>query len=52
MTGIVGAFGNLGGIFFALIFRFQTATGKAFWIIGMISISVNVLLIPIPVPKF
>ncbi|KAJ7847087.1 nitrate/nitrite porter [Mycena olivaceomarginata] len=52
MTGIVGAFGNLGGIVFALIFRFQTATGKAFWIIGVISISVNVLLIPIPVPKF
>ncbi|KAJ7909482.1 nitrate/nitrite porter [Mycena leptocephala] len=52
MTGIVGAFGNLGGIFFALIFRFQTATGKAFWIIGAISIAINVVLIPIPVPKF
>ncbi|KAJ7654749.1 nitrate/nitrite porter [Mycena rosella] len=52
MSGIVGGFGNLGGIFFALIFRFQTTTGKAFWIIGVISIAINLLLIPIPVPKF
>ncbi|KAJ6569363.1 nitrate transporter [Mycena capillaripes] len=52
MTGIVGGFGNLGGIFFALVFRFQTATGKAFWIIGAISIAINIFLIPIPVPEF
>ncbi|KAJ7156527.1 nitrate/nitrite porter [Mycena crocata] len=52
MTGLVGAFGNLGGIFFALIFRFQTASGKAFWIIGAVCIAINVLLIPIPVPDF
>ncbi|KAK7036042.1 Nitrate/nitrite transporter [Favolaschia claudopus] len=52
MSGIVGAFGNLGGIIFALIFRFQTATGKAFWIIGAFCIVLNVLLIPIPVPEF
>ncbi|KAJ7269995.1 putative high affinity nitrate transporter [Mycena haematopus] len=50
MTGIVGAFGNMGGIFFALIFRFQTASGKAFWIVGAISIIINVLLILIPIP--
>ncbi|KAJ7159435.1 nitrate/nitrite porter [Mycena filopes] len=49
MTGIVGAFGNLGGIVFALVFRFQTARARAFWIIGVISIAVNVLLIAIPV---
>ncbi|KAF7357751.1 Nitrate/nitrite transporter [Mycena venus] len=52
MAGIVGGFGNLGGIIFALVFRFQTATGKAFWIIGVISIVINVLLVPIPVPEF
>ncbi|KAJ7719244.1 nitrate/nitrite porter [Mycena maculata] len=52
MSGIVGGFGNLGGIFFAIIFRFQPATGKAFWIIGAVSIAINVLLIPIPVPDF
>ncbi|KAJ6518254.1 nitrate/nitrite porter [Mycena vitilis] len=52
MTGIVGAMGNLGGIFFALIFRFQTASGKAFWIIGVISMAINVVLIFIPVPAF
>ncbi|KAJ7085179.1 nitrate/nitrite porter [Mycena belliarum] len=52
MSGIVGAFGNLGGIFFALVFRFQTAPGKAFWIIGAISVAINVVLVPIPVPEF
>ncbi|KAJ7216158.1 nitrate/nitrite porter [Mycena rebaudengoi] len=52
MTGIVGAFGNLGGIFFALILRFQPATGTAFWVIGAISMAINILLIPIPVPEF
>ncbi|KAJ7433452.1 nitrate/nitrite porter [Mycena galericulata] len=52
MTGMVGAFGNLGGIFFALIFRFQPAVGKAFWIIGAFSIALNLLLLLIPVPEF
>jgi len=52
MSGLVGGFGNLGGIIFALIFRFQTAPGKAFWIIGAMSIAINVLLLPVPVPKY
>jgi NNP family nitrate/nitrite transporter-like MFS transporter len=52
MSGIVGGFGNLGGIFFALIFRFQTAPGKAFWVVGAMSMAINVLLIVIPVPKY
>ena len=52
MSGLTGGFGNLGGLIFALIFKFQTATGKAFWIIGAISISINVFLILIPVPKY
>ncbi|KAG6852834.1 hypothetical protein C0991_008707 [Blastosporella zonata] len=52
MSGIVGSFGNLGGIFFALIFRFQTKAGKAFWIMGIICTSLNALLFAIPVPKY
>ncbi|KAF8641372.1 hypothetical protein AX16_009993 [Volvariella volvacea WC 439] len=52
MSGIVGAFGNLGGIIFTLIFRFQTAQGKAFWIVGLMCIIINTLMIFIPVPKY
>jgi NNP family nitrate/nitrite transporter-like MFS transporter len=52
MSGIVGGFGNLGGLIFALIFKFQTAPGKAFWIVGAMSIATNVLLILVPVPKY
>ncbi|KDR71725.1 hypothetical protein GALMADRAFT_143523 [Galerina marginata CBS 339.88] len=51
MSGIVGSFGNLGGIIFALVFRFVLQVGKSFWIMGVISIVINVFLIPIPVPK-
>ena len=37
MTGIVGAMGNLGGVWFALVFRFQPSPfGKAFWISGVV----------------
>lgn len=43
-TGIVGAFGNLGGVIFALIFRVQPKPyGKAFWISGAVTV-VSVLL--------
>ncbi|KAF9007402.1 nitrate transporter [Cyathus striatus] len=52
MSGLVGSFGNLGGIIFALVFRFQTEVGKAFWIMGVICIAINVLLIAVPVPKY
>jgi len=52
MSGIVGGFGNLGGLIFALIFKFQTTTGKAFWIVGAMSVAVNVLLLVVPVPKW
>ncbi|EPQ53161.1 nitrate/nitrite porter [Gloeophyllum trabeum ATCC 11539] len=39
MTGIVGATGNLGGVIFAMIFRFQARPyGKAFWISGVLAI--------------
>ncbi|KAF8805920.1 putative high affinity nitrate transporter protein 2 [Phlegmacium glaucopus] len=50
MSGLVGSFGNLGGIIFALVLRFQTEVGKAFWIMGVISIILNVLVMPISVP--
>ena len=52
MSGLVGAFGNFGGIIFVLIFRMQTDAGKACWIIGTICMAVNVLLIAIRVPAF
>jgi NNP family nitrate/nitrite transporter-like MFS transporter len=51
MSGLVGSFGSLGGIIFTLIFRFQTAQGKGFWIVGLMCIILNLLLIPISVPK-
>jgi NNP family nitrate/nitrite transporter-like MFS transporter len=52
MSGLVGAFGSLGGIVFALIFRFETETGKAIWIMGAMCIAINVVLAAIPVPEY
>ena len=52
MSGLVGAFGNFGGIIFVLVFRIQTDVGKACWIIGTICMAVNALLIAIRVPAF
>ncbi|KZV71120.1 nitrate transporter [Peniophora sp. CONT] len=52
-SGIVGAFGNLGGVIFALIFRFQaTPVGKAFWVCGIISVGLNTVLTLIRVPRW
>jgi len=52
MSGIVGAMGNMGGIIFALIFRFQPAPiGKAFWISGIIALGINLLITTIRVPR-
>lgn len=57
VSGVVGACGNLGGIIFAIIFRYnvegkKTLYGKTFWIIGVIIMAINVCLIWIrPVPK-
>ncbi|KDQ57288.1 hypothetical protein JAAARDRAFT_70218 [Jaapia argillacea MUCL 33604] len=51
MSGIVGACGNVGGILFAMIFRFQpTPAGKAFWISGAMALAVNMVIVVIPVP--
>jgi NNP family nitrate/nitrite transporter-like MFS transporter len=53
MTGIVGGMGNLGGVLFAIIFRFAPSpSGKAFWISGVIAVGVNLLLCIIRVPQF
>ena len=51
MSGIVGSMGNLGGIIFALVFRFQPVPlGKAFWICGVIIMVLNTSLVWIRVP--
>jgi len=42
ISGVTGATGNLGGIIFAIIFRYLgTNYGKTFWIIGTITIAIN-----------
>lgn len=53
LSGIIGATGNLGGIIFAIIFRYNGKNyAKVIWIIGAISIGVNVAVSWIrPVPK-
>lgn len=53
LSGIVGACGNLGGIIFAIIFRYNGVHyDKAIWMIGAISIGINVAVSWIrPVPK-
>lgn len=53
LSGIVGATGNLGGIIFAIIFRYNGSHyARVIWIIGAISIGVNVLCSWIrPVPR-
>jgi NNP family nitrate/nitrite transporter-like MFS transporter len=53
LSGIIGACGNLGGIIFAIIFRYNGVHyAKAFWIIGAISIAVNLSVSWIrPIPR-
>jgi MFS transporter, NNP family, nitrate/nitrite transporter len=42
VSGITGAAGNLGGIVFAIIFRYNDVNyGKVFWIIGVMTIGIN-----------
>ena len=53
VSGITGATGNLGGIIFAIIFRYHgTNYARVIWIIGIISIAMNLAVswIP-PIPK-
>lgn len=53
VSGAVGGMGNLGGIIFAIIFRYNDSDyARALWIIGVISIAANVAVAWIrPVPK-
>jgi NNP family nitrate/nitrite transporter-like MFS transporter len=54
MTAIVGAFGNVGGILMALMFRFfpTQAFSQAWWVAGVFCMAVNALLGFLPVPKY
>ncbi|KAK3358697.1 major facilitator superfamily domain-containing protein [Lasiosphaeria hispida] len=55
LSGLTGAGGNLGGVFFAIVFRFMdggTNYAKAFWVIGIMHIGLNLLVCWIPpLPK-
>jgi MFS transporter, NNP family, nitrate/nitrite transporter len=52
VSGTTGATGNLGGIMFAIVFRYIGTNGKSFWIIGIIACAMNLLALPIrPVSK-
>jgi len=56
VSGLVGGFGNIGGIIFAVMFRFLgigiTNYGRTFWACGILITAMNVLLIAIKVPKW
>jgi MFS transporter, NNP family, nitrate/nitrite transporter len=53
VSGFTGATGNLGGIIFAIVFRYHGKNyAESFWIIGSIILALNVALCWIkPVPK-
>ncbi|KAK5659874.1 hypothetical protein OQA88_13337 [Cercophora sp. LCS_1] len=55
LSGLTGAGGNLGGVIFAIIFRFTGGGGdyaRAFWIIGTMHIALNLIVCWIPpIPK-
>ncbi|KAL9099664.1 MAG: hypothetical protein Q9163_004865 [Psora crenata] len=53
ITGVTGAAGDLGGIIFLLIARYNGDDyGRIFWLIGVIDIALNVLVIWVkPIPE-
>lgn len=55
VSGITGAAGNLGGVIFSIIFRFMgdgTDYAKAFWVIGIIYLFLNIVLCWVsPLPR-
>ncbi|EPE29142.1 MFS general substrate transporter [Glarea lozoyensis ATCC 20868] len=53
ISGVTGACGNLGGIVFAVIFRYNMKDyGKSVWIIGVMTIAINLAICWIkPIPK-
>lgn len=52
VSGVTGACGNLGGIIFAVVFRYGGDYARAIWIIGVIIIGLNLATCWIkPLPK-
>jgi len=53
LSGLIGGFGNFGGIIFAIIFRYNgTAYHKVFYIVGAMMIGMNIVVAWIrPIPK-
>jgi len=53
VSGFTGAFGNLGGVVYAIVFRYNgTDYAKSFWIIGIMTILMNLPALFIkPFPK-
>ncbi|KAL2193100.1 major facilitator superfamily domain-containing protein [Corynascus similis CBS 632.67] len=55
LSGLTGAGGNLGGVVFAIIFRFMDGGSdyaKAFWVIGVVHLALNLLVCWVPpIPK-
>ncbi|KAK6843353.1 nitrite transporter [Apiospora arundinis] len=55
LSGTTGAVGNMGGVVFAIVFRFMdggTNYAKALWVIGLIHIGLNLVLCWVPpLPK-
>src|ERR1700760_3327905 len=53
VSGLVGSIGNFGGIIGAIIFRYNGVNyGKSIWIIGILSITINLFCAWIrPIPK-
>lgn len=53
VSGMVGGFGNLGGIFFNLAFRFNGVDyHKAMWQIGVAILAVQLAICWVPMPKY
>ncbi len=49
MCGIVGAAGSLGGIIYAMIFRFSIGSaGKPYWVSGIFCAAANLILVFVP----
>ena len=53
LSGTIGAVGNLGGVIYAIVFRYHgTNYHESFWIIGIMIIGLNLILCWVnPVPK-
>lgn len=53
ISGVTGASGNLGGIVFAIIFRYQGKDyGRGIWVIGIMTVVINLLVCWIrPIPR-